>query len=138
MHSARCLFPLLVLILLLPACTTHLQQKEKFLTEAGFQSVTPSTPAQISHLHSLPQGHITQVNRNGKTLFLLADAKKNLLLVGGNAQYERYQHLLYKKEIDPAIANEKAVRLEQSEWEDWGGYYGPMGGPGFIGGPMFY
>jgi hypothetical protein len=128
----------LLAVLFLPACASHLQQKEKFLAEAGFRAVKPSTPAQIAHIQSLPQGHITQVTRNGKTFFLLADARKNLLLVGGSAQYERYQHILYKKEIDPAIANEKAIKLGQAEWEEWSGYYGPMGGPGFFGGPMFY
>jgi len=130
--------PLLALLLLRPACATHLQKKEQFLSEAGFRAVTPSTPAQIARVQSLPQGHITQVTKNGKTLFVLADARKNLLLVGGNAQFERYQHLLYKKEVDPAIANEKAIKLGQAEWEEWEGFYGPMGGPGGFGGPMFY
>jgi hypothetical protein len=118
------LFPI---ILLLPACSTHLQQKEQFLTEAGFRAVTPVTQAQSARVNSLPQGHITQITRNGKTLFMLADARRNLLLVGGNTQLERYQHLLYKKEIDPAIANEKAIRLEQSEWGPWEDFYGPFG-----------
>jgi arylamine N-acetyltransferase len=127
---------ILLTLLLLPACTTHLQRKEQFLTEAGFRAVTPSTPAQIAHLHSLPQGHITQVTHKGKQLFLLADSKKNLLLVGSNSQYEKYQHILYTKEVEPDIANEKAIKLEQADWADWGGYYGPMGGPFY--GPMFY
>ena len=136
----RCL-PLLLLValaLLFPACTTHLQQKEKFLSEAGFRAITPNTPAQIARVQSLPQGHITQVKRKGKTLFLLADAKKNLLLVGGNTQFEQYQQILYTKKVDPEIANEKAIKLGQAEWEEWSGYYGPMGGPGFFGDPMFY
>jgi len=129
--------PLLSIALLLSACTTHLQRKEQFLTEAGFRAVTPSTPAQIAHLQSLPQGHITQVTKKGKTLYLLADSKKNLLLVGSDAQFEKYQHILYKKEVNPEIANEKAIKLEQSEWGAWDGYYGPMGGPGF-GMPLWY
>ena len=136
----RRLLPLLGILLLLPACTTHLQQKEQFLKEAGFRAVTPSTPAQIAKVKSLPQGHITQVTRKGKPLFLLADAKQNLLLVGGNPQLEKYQQLLYSKKINPEIANEKAIRIDQAEWDDWGGYYGPMGGPfgDPVMGPMFY
>ena len=124
----------------LVGCTTHLQRKEQYLQQAGFRAVTPTTPAQIAKVQKLPQGHITQVSKNGKTLFLLADARNNLLLVGGNDQFERYQHLLYKKEVNPAIANEQAIKLEQSEWAQWGGLYGPMGGPfgDPMMGPMFY
>lgn len=121
------------------ACTTHLQQKEQYLQQAGFRAVTPKTPAQIARAHALPPGHITQVSKNGKTLFMLTDPRKHLLLVGGNTQFERYQHLLYKKEIKPDIANQKAARMEQAEWEQWGGMYGPMltyGDP--MMGPMFY
>ena len=130
--------PLLAISLLFPACANHLQQKEKFLAEAGFRAVKPTTPAQIARIQSLPQGHITQVTRKGKTLFILADARRNLLLVGGNTQFEQYQQILYTKKVDPDIANEKAIRMDQAEWEEWQGYYGPMGGPGFFGDPMIY
>lgn len=125
-----------LLSLSLSACTSHLDRKEQYLQQAGFRAVTPKTPAQLAKVQKLPQGHITQVTKNGKTLFMLADGRKNLLLVGGNTQFERYQHLLYKKEINPDIANEKAIKLEQAEWADWGGFYGPMGDP--MMGPMFY
>ncbi len=118
-------FLLLSMTLLLSACTTHLQQKEQFLQEAGFHAITPSTPAQIAHLQSLPQGHITKVSKKGKTLFLLADAKKNLLLVGDNARFEKYQQILYTKKVDPAKADAKAIQLEESEWGPWEGFYGP-------------
>jgi hypothetical protein len=131
---------LIFLALALSACTTHLERKEQYLQQAGFRAVIPTTPAQIAKVQKLPQGHITQVSKNGKTLFMLADAKKNLLLVGGNTQFERYQHLLYKKEVNPDIANEKALKMDQAEWEQWGGLYGPMGGPfgDPMMGPMFY
>ncbi len=125
-----------LLSLSLSACTSHLDRKEQYLEQAGFRAVTPKTPAQLAKVQKLPQGHITQVTKNGKTLFMLADGRKNLLLVGGNTQFERYQHLLYKKEINPDIANEKAIKLEQAEWADWSGLYGPMGDP--MMGPMFY
>lgn len=115
------LIPLLTLTLLLPACATHLQQKESFLTEAGFRVVTPTTPSQIARVRSLPQGHITQVTKKGKTLFVMADARKNLLFVGDNARFEKYQQLLYSKQIDPAKANEKAIRMEENEWGPWDG-----------------
>ncbi|MCX6959393.1 MAG: hypothetical protein NTW91_03715 [Verrucomicrobia bacterium] len=128
------LLPLLSLTLLticLGACTSHLQQKENFLREAGFRAVTPSTPAQVAKVQALRQGHITQVTRSGKTLFVLADAKQNLLFIGGNPQFERYQQILYTKKVDPAIANEKADKMLENDWGGWGGMMDP-----FFGGPM--
>ena len=136
MYLMKRVIPLLAFFLILTACTTNLQRKEQYLKEAGFRAVTPATTAQIAKVKAFPQGHIHQVSKKGKTLFLLADAKQNLLLVGGNTQFEKYQQLLYSKKINPEIANEKAIRMEQAEWDEWGGYYGPMGGP--FGGPMFY
>ena len=123
--------PLLALALLLPACTSHLQQKEDFLREAGFRTVTPTTPAQLARVKALPQGHITQVTRKGQTLFMLADEHRNLLLVGGNPQLERYQAILYKKKVNPAIINDaydKAFMMDGDAFGPWGGMYGPWGG----------
>ena len=34
---------LLAVLLILPACTSHLQRKESFLQEVGFRAVTPPT-----------------------------------------------------------------------------------------------
>ena len=126
---------LLALIVLgLTACTNQLVQKEQFLREAGFKAITPTTPAQIAKAQALRQGHITQVTRKGKTLFVLSDAKRNLLLVGGNQQFERYQQLLYTKKVDPAIKQ----RVYDKEFENaWGGWDGMLD-PFFFGGPMMF
>jgi hypothetical protein len=128
-HS-RILRPVLLLCLsLVTGCTSHLQQKENFLREAGFRPVTPSTPVQVAKVNSLPQGKITKVHRRGKTLYVLADAKNHLLLVGDDAKLEQYQQILYTKQVDPAIesrAFDKAV-----EYDDfgWGGMCDPFFGP---------
>lgn len=129
------LLPVLVLaVLLLGGCASHLQIKEKYLREAGFRAVTPSSPAQIAKVRSLPQGHLQQLSRNGRQLFVLADAKSNLLLVGGNRQFETYQQLLYAKEVDPAIVQEKADKMLENDWGGWDGMMDPL----FFGGPFFY
>ena len=129
MYLMKRVIPLLAFFLILTACTTNLQRKEQYLKEAGFRAVTPATTAQIAKVKAFPQGHIHQVSKKGKTLFLLADAKQNLLLVGGNTQFEKYQQLLYSKKINPEIANEKAIRMEQAEWDEWGGYYAQWAAP---------
>ena len=86
------------LILLIPGCNS-LQKKEQLLGAAGFRSVTPSTPAQIAKLKSLPQGHLTPITKNGKTLFVLADAKQNRLFVGNQSQYQAYKQMRLKKKM---------------------------------------
>ena len=126
--------PLLALLVLLPACTSHLQQKENFLREAGFAPVTPTTPAQITKVNSLPQGKITKVHHKGKTLYVLADAKKHLLLVGNNARFERYQQILYTKKVDPAIEQQAFNKELEYDGYGWGGMMDPF----FFGGPMMF
>jgi hypothetical protein len=125
---------LLVATFLLTGCVSNLQRKEQYLREAGFRAITPTTPAQIAKVQSLPQGHIRQYTRKGKTYFVLADAKKNLLLVGNNARFEAYQQLLYAKKVDPAIAQEQADRMIENDWGGWDGMMDPF----FFGGPMMF
>jgi hypothetical protein len=131
----RCaLFPLLIACLLISGCVSRLQRKEQYLREAGFKAITPTTPTQIAKVQSLPQGHLRQYTHNGQTYFVLADSKKNLLLVGNNARFERYQQILYTKKVDPAIAKEQADRMIENDWGGWDGMMDPF----FFGGPMFW
>jgi len=122
---------LTVLTMCLGACTTHLQKKEQFLREAGFRAVTPTTPAQIARAKAMPQGHIQKVTHNGKTLFVLSDAKQNLLLIGGDPQLQRYQQILYTKQVDPEIENHAFNKALEYDGFGWGGMMDP-----FFGMPM--
>jgi hypothetical protein len=121
--------PILLALVLLPACTTHLQRKEQFLREAGFRAVTPSTPAQIARAKAAPQGRLQQITRKGKTLFVLVDAKKNLVLVGNDALMERYQQILYTRQVDPAIENRAFDKALEYDGAGWGGMFDPFFGP---------
>lgn len=115
------------LVLLFSGCTTHLQKKEGFLTAAGFRAVKPQTPAQIAHFQSLPPGHIRHEERNGKTLYMLADPSKNLLLVGGEAEYAQYQEILYAKEVEPGKKADKFTKGIANIWDQgWGSVLGSM------------
>lgn len=132
--TPRLLLSLLIASVLLTGCVSNLQRKEQYLREAGFKAITPTTPAQIAKVQSLPQGHLRQYTRKGQTYFVLADAKKNLLLVGNNARFERYQQILYTKKVDPAIAQEQADRMIEKDWGGWDGLMDPF----FFGGPMMF
>lgn len=131
MKRLRPLLSLALLPLLLGGCTSHLQQKENYLREAGFRPVAPTTPAQIARAKAMPQGHIQKITHKGKTLFVLSDSKKNLLLIGGNPQLERYQQILYTKQVDPAIENRAFDKALEYDGFGWGGMMDP-----FFGMPM--
>jgi len=118
-------------LLLLPACTSHLQQKENFLREAGFLAVKPTTPSQIAKVQALTPGKITQMTRKGHTLFVYSDPRKKLLLVGANPQFERYQHILYSKVVIPDRAADKEDKLLADDYAGWGGMMDPFFGPMF-------
>ena len=123
------LLPALLLssLLALTACTTHLDQKERYLREAGFRTVHPGTPEQVAHLQSLRQGHITHESRNGQTLYMLADARKNFLLIGGEAEYERYQDILYARVVNNDTAGAKFTQGLEKAWNSgWGSVLGSL------------
>ena len=117
----------LLLALALTACATHLQKKESYLIEAGFRAVKPSTPEQIAHFQSLPSGHIRHEERKGQTLYMLADSSKNILLVGGESEYERYQEIMYAKEVQPGKKADKFTKNLENIWnQGWGSVLGSM------------
>jgi hypothetical protein len=121
------LVALLLLTLVLPACVTHLQKKENYLKEAGFRTVKPTTPEQIAHFRSLRKNHITHETRNGSTLFMLADENKNVLLVGGESEFQRYQEILYAREVEPGKKNAKFTKGIENVWnQGWGSVLGSL------------
>jgi hypothetical protein len=125
------LLPTLLFVFLITGCNV-LQKKEQLLSTAGFRSVTPSSSAQIAHLKSLPQGHLTPISKNGKTLFLFADAKNNRLLVGNQAQYQLYKQLNLNQQIAQDQRATKELNADAtSEWAAWGGLDTPLLFPSF-------
>jgi hypothetical protein len=117
---------------LLNAGCQSLQPKEGLLTQAGFKSVKPLSPQQASLIMKLPQGHLTSLVRNGKTLFLFPDSSHHLLLVGNQAAYETYQQLHLKNNLSRDTLATKALNADASiDWSDWGGLEAPYWGPDF-------
>jgi hypothetical protein len=109
-----------------------IQSKEKLLMQAGFRSVKPVSPRQTSLLIKLPQGHITSLVKNGKTIFLFPDSTHHLLLVGNQAEYQTYQQLRLKKNISRDAMATKSLNVDAaSDWSDLGGLEAPYWGPDF-------
>ncbi len=117
--------------LLLSSCHS-LQKKEQLLTTAGFRTISPATAAQAAHLKSLPQGHIIPVQKQGKTLFLLADAKQNRLLIGNQSEYQAYKKLRLQHQLSEDQAATADLNADSSlEWNTWGGLDSPLWSPEF-------
>jgi hypothetical protein len=111
------------------------------LVAAGFKTVTPKTPAQQQKLQQLQVGQVAQVQKNGKTYYVVADPPQNVVYVGGPQQYQAYQQLRAQRQL--AQENLETAEMYQDaamDWGAWGGWgvgWGRMGyglGVGRVGG----
>jgi len=122
--------PLLLAVLTLVGCSTS-QNKETLLSAAGFRTVVPTTPSQISQLKTLPQLKVIPVSKKGKTVFMFADSSRNMLLVGNQKEYTAYQQYALQYKMQQSKESTAALNADASEWGCWGGFGGPFWGPGF-------
>src|SRR5262245_23124988 len=122
MKTFKALLTAGALIVLATACqtTTH---KENMLSAAGFKAVPADTPERQAHLKSLPNDKITPVQRNGVTYYTFADHKNQVLYVGREEQYQKYQNLRMQKQLaDEQMA--AAQMYNEAPWGMWG-VWGP-------------
>jgi len=114
------------LLALMAGCATtemSTQDKENMLIAAGFKTITPKTAAQQQKLQKLQTGHVAQVQKNGKTYYVVADPPKNVVYVGGPQQYQAYQQLRAQKQL--AQENLETAELYQDaamNYGAWGGW----------------
>ena len=117
-----------VLLALLAACVSPMQEAISLTAAAGFKIITPTKPDQETILKSLPPDTVTQVTYEGKIYYVLPDAKNNQAWVGGPAEYQEYQKLRAAKQIiDQNLAAAQMNELNQANWGGWGGW-GATGG----------
>src|SRR5215469_12945724 len=101
----------------------NLKNEENLASAAGFKIITPKTPEQEALLKRLPKDQVTRVNYQGKTFFVLPDAKNNVAYVGNEAQYQEYQRLRLEQQM--SNNNLEAAEDYQSasmNWGAWGGW----------------
>ena len=132
------------LLALMAGCaTTELstQDQKNMLIASGFKTITPKTPAQQQKLQQLQVGQVAQIQRNGRTYYVVADPPRNVVYVGGPAEYQNYQQMRAQRQL--AQENyETAVMYQDAamQWDTWGGWgvgWGRMGyglGVGRVGG----
>lgn len=97
---------------------------EQLLSAAGFRSRTPSTPKQQEIFAALPPYKLERRTVQGKVLYTYADPKRNLVFIGGEAEYQAYTRLGLQQEI--AQSNLAAAEMNQAAamnldaWGPWG------------------
>jgi hypothetical protein len=112
-------------------CASELKEKENLAAAAGFKVITPTTPRQQELLPTLPKDKVTQINHEGKTYYVLPDAKNNRAWVGGPKQYQAYQQLRLQKQLsDQALETAQMNQMASMNWGMWGGW-GGWGGYGW-------
>ena len=124
----------LMIALTLIGCATiqksETLDKEQMLAAAGFTTKLADTPEKLAALQGFPQHQLTAGVKDGKTVYLYADATTcKCLYLGNEKAYQRYQRFALEKQI----AREE-LYTAQTNWDmgmDWG-----MWGPWGFDGPM--
>jgi hypothetical protein len=117
MKNIRALLTIGALAALVIGCTST-SSRENMLTAAGFKMVPADNPQRQAHLNSLPSGKITSVDRDGVLYYTFPDKKNNMLYVGQQAQYDRYQNLRLQHQMAEEQAN--AAAMNDQAWGVWG------------------
>jgi hypothetical protein len=98
---------------------------EDMLSAAGFKTVPADTPRRQADMANLPAHKITRTTRDGVAYYVYPDPNNNVLYVGGQSQFDRYQNLRVQNQM--AQEELSAAELNANYWGAWGPW-GPYGG----------
>jgi outer membrane lipoprotein-sorting protein len=111
--------------------TTASPQKESLLQQAGFHTMTVTTPTQKQHVEALPVGKVSAVKYKGKLYYVYPTAQKDRIYYGKQAQFNAYKQNLQNQQGERQMAGQSLMpTLETAgpnniEVEQFGGF-GPM------------
>jgi hypothetical protein len=115
----------LIMIAALFGCASYeAQNKETLLSAAGFRTRTPSTPEQQAMFNRMVPYKVERRIRNGKVLYTYADKQRNLVFIGGEAEYQQYKQLGLQQSIAQDQLEAAQINEEASLY-NWGPYWGP-------------
>ncbi len=125
-----------LILLSLNGCATFERKdtldQEQVLAAAGFKMKPADTPEKHHNLLLLPQHQVIYHEREGKVVYLFADATTcHCLYVGSEKAYYRYQRLVQEKQL--AYEQSIAGTMNPGGDLDW-----RMWGPWDVDGPMGY
>jgi len=120
------------LVALMTGCATSKekqavqQQRVNMLLASGFKAMPATTPGQQQQIKILPADRVSAVKRMGKVYFVFPDQAQNVLYVGNNNQYLKYQaqaqnaqeQIQVKYEME-AINRSQASPGWEAPWGDW-------------------
>jgi len=104
--------------------TTTTEDKRSMLVAAGFKTVTPKTAAQQQKLQKLHVGQVAQIQKNGKTYYVVADPPRNVVYVGGPNEYQAYQQIRAVRQLQQENLEASAEMYQDAamNWGAWGGW----------------
>jgi hypothetical protein len=103
--------------------------QESLLSAAGFKTRTPSTGAQQEMFARMVPYKVERRERNGKVLYTYADKQRNLLYIGGEAEYQKFKQLGIQQSIAENQLQAAQINEDASLYDRWGPYWGPAWGP---------
>ena len=73
------------------SCANQVRTTESLLSEAGFRTRTPSTPAQLAMYNQMTPYKLERNTLKGKALYTYADKQKGVVYIGGDNAYQHKQ-----------------------------------------------
>jgi hypothetical protein len=123
MKKITSMFVCAAALLVLASGCTSTERKENMLSAAGFKSIAANSPQRVEHLKSLSDDRLTTANLNGYNYFFFPDWTENVLYVGQEPQYQRYQKMRLENELPAARVETAKVTGDWVGWGSWGRWY---------------
>jgi hypothetical protein len=92
--------------------TTASPQKESLLQQAGFHTLTVTTPTQKQHVEALPVGKVSAVKYKGKLYYVYPTAQKDRIYYGKQAQFNAYKQSLQNLQGERQMAGSPVITEE--------------------------
>jgi hypothetical protein len=108
------LFGALALLALAMGCESYQgRTTESLLTQAGFQTRTPSSQAQMAMYSKMTPYKLERNTFKGKALYSYADKQKGIVYIGGDKAYQRYKQLASQQQKIEAAYSEMLAHEDQ-------------------------
>jgi hypothetical protein len=89
--------------------STASPQKESLLQQAGFHTLTVTTPTQKQHVEALPVGKVSAVKYKGKLYYVYPTAQKDRIYYGKQAQFNAYKQSLRAQQGEQQMAGQSLM-----------------------------
>jgi hypothetical protein len=87
-------------------------QKESLLQQAGFHTLTVTTPTQKQQVEKLPVGKVSAVKYKGKLFYVYPTAQKDRIYYGKQAQFNAYKQSLQAQQGAQQMAGSPTMTYE--------------------------